>query len=292
MFCVQCGQSIPSGTAFCSHCGGRQSAPGEPVKLASAAKPVGGSVFVQVGVAAALLLGAGIGALLFKGNLSQGNSPTPTPSPATVGLSLQDLAGSWRAESFLGEVDSDKRLELKTDGQWLRGNLAELIDLNLTSLQDGSARGSFTSQAIQGQCALSLRDKRLRLELTYSSGEQHILWFKPYVVEPVDELTACKSNCKNLATALEMYSTDNGGRYPLTYELNSKLTTGNYLSKIPTCPAAGTNTYSDNYVSTQSPDIFSFYCAGNNHGKAYEAYRRNSSNYPMYHSNQGLIDHP
>ena len=28
------------------------------------------------------------------------------------------------------------------------------------------------------------------------------------------QLTACKSNCKNLATALEMYASDNGGRYP------------------------------------------------------------------------------
>lgn len=29
------------------------------------------------------------------------------------------------------------------------------------------------------------------------------------------QLTACKSNCKNIATALEMYAGDNGGHYPL-----------------------------------------------------------------------------
>ena len=28
------------------------------------------------------------------------------------------------------------------------------------------------------------------------------------------QLTACKSNLKNIATALEMYSTDNSGQYP------------------------------------------------------------------------------
>ena len=31
-------------------------------------------------------------------------------------------------------------------------------------------------------------------------------------------LTACMSNCKNIATALEMYSSDHGGRYPATLE--------------------------------------------------------------------------
>ena len=33
------------------------------------------------------------------------------------------------------------------------------------------------------------------------------------------QLTACKSNLKNIGTALEMYSTDNGGRFPTTCQL-------------------------------------------------------------------------
>ena len=50
-------------------------------------------------------------------------------------------------------------------------------------------------------------------------------------------LTACKSNLKNIGTALEMYSTDHAGRYPLTNTgLQQALTTGNnggYLKNWP-----------------------------------------------------------
>lgn len=106
------------------------------------------------------------------------------------------------------------------------------------------------------------------------------------------QLTACKSNCKNIATALEMYASDNGGRYPTTASLDAKLTTGNYLKLIPTCPAAGSNTYSQTYKVTQTPDAFSYNCSGNNHGKAYTGFNLNASNYPQYDAEQGLLDHP
>jgi type IV pilus assembly protein PilA len=106
------------------------------------------------------------------------------------------------------------------------------------------------------------------------------------------QLTACKSNCKNIATALEMYSSDNGGRYPTTASLDQSLTAGNYLKLIPTCPAAGSNTYSATYAVTQTPDAFSYNCAGNNHGKAYTGFNADSSNYPQYDAEQGLLDHP
>lgn len=106
------------------------------------------------------------------------------------------------------------------------------------------------------------------------------------------QLTACKSNCKNIATALEMYASDNGGRYPAAGNFQSSLTAGNYLKLIPTCPAAGTATYIGTYMSTQTPDAFSFNCAGNNHGKAYTGFNANSSNYPQYDAEQGLLDHP
>ncbi len=46
-------------------------------------------------------------------------------------------------------------------------------------------------------------------------------------------LKSCQSNLKNLATALEMYSTDNVGRYP--EEL--ALLTPRYLKLIPACPS-------------------------------------------------------
>ena len=98
-------------------------------------------------------------------------------------------------------------------------------------------------------------------------------------------LTACKSNLKNIGTALEMYSTDNSGRYPSDL---SKLTSGNmggYLKMIPTCAAAGTDTYSAVYTASANPDVFTLYCSGNNH-TALDV----GSGFPQYDSVRGLIE--
>lgn len=103
------------------------------------------------------------------------------------------------------------------------------------------------------------------------------------------QLTACKSNCKNLATALEMYAGDNGGHYPGQL---SVLTRGNYLKVIPTCPAAGSETYSGSYRIHSNPDQFSFFCQGNNHPKAYSGFSPPFDNFPQYTSELGLNDHP
>ena len=101
------------------------------------------------------------------------------------------------------------------------------------------------------------------------------------------QLTACKSNCKNIATALEMYASDNKGRYRATL---AKLTEGNYLMPMPTCPAAGKVTYL--YHCSSEPDSFRFACAGNNHAKAFSGFSTSSNNYPRYNSEEGLVDHP
>ena len=99
----------------------------------------------------------------------------------------------------------------------------------------------------------------------------------------------CRSNCKNIATALKMYAEDNGGRYPTVL---SHLTRGNYLKLIPTCPAAGSATYAVEYQTNHKPDRFSFCCAGNNHAKIYSGFSTNSNNYPQYNSEYGLQEHP
>lgn len=106
------------------------------------------------------------------------------------------------------------------------------------------------------------------------------------------QLTACKSNCKNIATALEMYSSDNGGRYPVSASFQQQLTSGNYLKLIPTCPAAGQATYIAGFQATQTPDSFSFYCNGNNHAKAYTGFTSASAGFPQYSAESGLLDHP
>jgi len=92
-------------------------------------------------------------------------------------------------------------------------------------------------------------------------------------------LTACKSNLKNIGTALEMYSSDHGGHYP---EKLSELTP-NYLKTIPTCPCAGKDTYSASYRSTANPDYYLVFCSGSNH-------KGLPPNFPQYDSVQGLCE--
>lgn len=106
------------------------------------------------------------------------------------------------------------------------------------------------------------------------------------------QLTACKSNCKNIATALEMYASDNSGRYPLDGQFAPSLTGGNYLKTIPTCPSVGSDTYGGPYTSGQTPDCFSFWCSGNNHGKAYTGFNGNATGFPQYNGDVGLIANP
>lgn len=100
---------------------------------------------------------------------------------------------------------------------------------------------------------------------------------------PQGMLTACKSNLKNLGTALEMYSTDNYGRYPKSLAS----LTPNYLKVIPNCPSARKDTYSDSFQSFwdgKKLDSYTINCQGNNHGSASVA-----PNYPVYSSYTGLI---
>ena len=94
------------------------------------------------------------------------------------------------------------------------------------------------------------------------------------------QLTACKSNTKNLATSLEMYSTDNSGHYPTT---NMNLLTPNYLKIIPQCPSAQSATYF--YSSATIPDAYTLGCEGTYHTAA----GINLANYPQYSSYSGLL---
>lgn len=87
---------------------------------------------------------------------------------------------------------------------------------------------------------------------------------------------ACSSNLKNIATALEMYSTDYQGRYP------AKLAelTPDYLRSIPQCPAAGSDSYSATYKHTDKPYSFEVACQGDHHGQG--------TNLPSYNSETGI----
>jgi hypothetical protein len=100
------------------------------------------------------------------------------------------------------------------------------------------------------------------------------------------QLTACKSNLKNIGTALEMWATDHEGRYPESLQQ----LTPEYLRAIPECPAAGMDTYSDSYTMSKGEDAqgdsFELYCKGHNHAERLE------EDFPRYNSLQGILESP
>ena len=101
------------------------------------------------------------------------------------------------------------------------------------------------------------------------------------------QLTACKSNLKNIGTAFAMYSTDYRGMYPKTLDL----LTPNYLKSIPECPSAGRVTYTMKstaaYNTAGFQDYYFIRCEGKNHTAVSVA-----ENYPQYDGIQGLIERP
>lgn len=101
-------------------------------------------------------------------------------------------------------------------------------------------------------------------------------------------LTACKSNLKNMSTALEMYASDFQGNYPPSLEA---MIPSNYLRAIPTCPGSGTMCYSYEVVNGKHAN-FTMVCTGSNHSRAYSAFQGSPEGYPQYSAERGLADHP
>lgn len=95
----------------------------------------------------------------------------------------------------------------------------------------------------------------------------------------IGQRTSCRSNLKNIGTALEMYSTDNKGAYPASL---SSLTP-NYLKIIPNCPAAGEQTYEQSYQVATHPDNFTLFCSGQHHEGL-------EPDHPLYNAVEGLKD--
>ncbi len=102
------------------------------------------------------------------------------------------------------------------------------------------------------------------------------------------QLTACKSNLKNIGTAMEMYSTDYSGMYPP--DIN--YLTPNFLKTLPECPAAGKVTYKayfgqgpNNHPGFQ--DYYYVECHGENHTDVAV-----KGHYPAYDGISGLFERP
>lgn len=105
----------------------------------------------------------------------------------------------------------------------------------------------------------------------------------------VGPLTACKSNLKNMATALEMYAQDHGGLYPLRL---ADLTSGHYLRSVPSCPEAHRPLYAYERYHTPQGWSFRMHCCGSWHARAYTAFAASPHNFPQYDAERGLNDHP
>lgn len=105
-------------------------------------------------------------------------------------------------------------------------------------------------------------------------------------LRPQGQLTACKSNLKNIATALELYAADHHGLYP---DRLLALKNGVYLKRIPTCPAAVSMTYG-NYHPRADRRNFRMYCQGDHHALAYKAVPGGGRNFPAYFGDKGLLE--
>lgn len=92
------------------------------------------------------------------------------------------------------------------------------------------------------------------------------------------KLTTCKSNLKNIGTALEMYETDFYGLYPVSLERLAP----EYFKSIPRCPAARSRDYA--YSLSKDARAYTVYCSGTSHKEL------TPENHPQYDSIQGLID--
>ena len=69
-------------------------------------------------------------------------------------------------------------------------------------------------------------------------------------------LTSCKSNLKNIGSALESFQTDNNGKYPARLEE----LTPRYIDKLPRCVHDRKSDYS--YITSRSNTSYTLYCSG------------------------------
>ena len=95
------------------------------------------------------------------------------------------------------------------------------------------------------------------------------------------QLTACKSNLKNLGTAAEMFSADHNGRYPTTL---STIKTDSYMKVLPSCPLTPSTSYS--YGCTSNPDYYWVLCTSGRHE---QAGTKSGQQYPQFDSEVGLV---
>jgi prepilin-type N-terminal cleavage/methylation domain-containing protein len=93
-------------------------------------------------------------------------------------------------------------------------------------------------------------------------------------------LTACETNLRNLASALEVYSTENDKRFPALLDV----LVPHYIQSIPSCPSAGNSKcYTDGFECTLNPADYTISCRGGFHTDLGMA-----SDRPMFQYGTGL----
>ena len=102
-----------------------------------------------------------------------------------------------------------------------------------------------------------------------------------------EQMLGCRTNLKNIGTALDAYAEDHSGALPDTL---SKLTP-DYLVKLLVCPAAGESTYElstgPDAPRNEAKEVAYYYvaCAGHHHANV-----ALPENRPAYTSVEGVLD--
>ncbi len=75
-------------------------------------------------------------------------------------------------------------------------------------------------------------------------------------------LTACETNLRNMASALELYSNENDKIFPTELAALAP----RYIQSLPKCPSAGSpQSYVDGYESGTRPSNYTLACQGGYH---------------------------
>lgn len=98
------------------------------------------------------------------------------------------------------------------------------------------------------------------------------------------QLTSCCAGLKSIATALEVYGSENGGHFPASLAT----LTPNFLKTLPTCPSVHSDTYSASFLSGSNPDGYTIVCGTLGHVQCGVSV----ANYPQYTSIRGLVEQP
>jgi prepilin-type N-terminal cleavage/methylation domain-containing protein len=92
--------------------------------------------------------------------------------------------------------------------------------------------------------------------------------------------TGCQSNLRNIATGIQVYSND---QHDHKYPESIQSLVPQYLGKIPNCPAAGMDTYSESYTFDSKTRNFTIFCKGSHHTEL-----DMSADEPWFNLQQGL----